>query len=219
MFQLNSNLYVPRSELKSQSNLKPYVPSSGLSNIVESRGKIYSTEFRPSLYDYVPVTVLSAMMTSDGNLVVSNTDRIFQVQTQCGVPSDCATAFDYIMLTGLQCVQELVSESQEDFARKYALKTVYNPLGAFVDEELDNVYLITNLRVMSECEKPLSHSLRDGYSFQPLRSINSRSKIVSVQMSTFDHRLRTNVFYDQKIRSTVLEVLALDVTVKNLRPE
>lgn len=202
----SANLYISRSDLSTQS-FAPYSPSSDLSGMIETRGKVYLSEYKPSLYEYVPVVVLSTMMTSEGKLVVSSSGHCFQIHTHCGVPSECATAFDYVMLTGLKCIKQLVFEPQR-FAEKFAHKTVYNPLGAFIDDNCDTVYLITNLKVMREIEAGLSQCLKETYSFKPLSSISLRIGSTSNLLEC-----------DPKIRAKVLEVLALDVTVKNLRLE
>ena len=62
--------------------------------------------------------------------------------------------------------------------------------------------------VMREIESDFSQCLKETYSFKPLSSISLRIGSTSNLLEC-----------DPKIRAKVLEVLALDVTVKNLRLE
>ena len=208
-----AELYVPDTELPSSLRDKATLsPSCELSNLIERKGVLY-----PSTYDtpkslFSQVKVLCTFMTSDGDLVVSPSNQIFQVIDSCNVESLEATAFDYVMLTGLQCINKYIKESRFTFSQKFARQTVYNPLGAFCDNRTKDIYLITNLKAMTQAKEGITQSLKDGFSFQPLCSITSGAK------SADNKTLNTNFEHDSVIRSKVLEVLALDVTVKNLRP-
>lgn len=213
MIPILSKLYVPNEDISQSLRSKTIVsPSCDLSNLIERKGRVIPCDCNAPTSIFTEVKVLCTFMTSDGNLVVSPSNQIFQVLDSCNVKSLEATAFDYVMLTGLQCINRYIKESLFTFSQKFAYQTVYNPLGAFCDSRSKDIYLITNLKVMSQAEEDISQSLKDGFSFQPMCSVWSGSMRHKTLSSSSIH-------YDTTIRSKVLDVLALDVTVQNLRPK
>lgn len=213
MIPILSKLYVPNEDIPQSLRAKATVsPSCDLSNLIERKGRVIPCECNAPASIFTEVKVLCTFMTSDGKLVVSPSNQIFQVLDTCNVTKD-STAFDYVMLTGLQCISRNIKETQSSFSQKFAHQTVYNPLGAFCDSRSKGtIYLITNLKVMSQAEDDISQSLKDGFSFQPMCSVWSGS----MRHKTLSP---SSTYYDTAIRSKVLDVLALDVTVQNLRPK
>ena len=211
MIPILTKLYVPDSEIPKTLRDKASIsPSCELSNLIERKGRVIACDCKVPTSIFTEVKILCTLMTSDGELVVSPSNQIFQVIDSCNVPTAESTAFDYVMLTGLQCINKNIKESRFTFSQKFAHQTVYNPLGAFCDNRSKDIYLITNLKVMTQAKEVMSQSLKDGFSFQPLCSISSGSK---------NHKNLVSIYYDSTIRSRVLDVLALDVTVQNLRPK